>query len=119
MAKVLENRLKSLLPKLISETQSVLTSERLITDNILIAHEALHHLKSKRIAKMGYMALKLDMRKAYNQVEWVFLEKNYAPISVQWKMVLSDSGLHQVSLLFHSRRIFDKAIPYLLTSSYL
>ena len=75
VAKVLPNRLKILLPKLISEHQSAFISGRLITDNILIAHETLHHLKSKRASRMGYMDLKLDMRKAYDRVEWVFLEK--------------------------------------------
>ena len=75
VAKVVANRLKILLPKLISEHQSAFISGRLIIDNILIAHETLHHLKSKRSSRMGYMALKLDMRKAYDRVEWVFLEK--------------------------------------------
>ena len=45
VAKVLANRLKPLLPKLISEKHSAFMSERLITDNILIAHETLHYLR--------------------------------------------------------------------------
>ena len=69
IAKVLANCLKPLLPKVISETQSAFMFERLITDNILIAHETLHYLKERRKGKMGYMALKLDMSKAYDRVE--------------------------------------------------
>ena len=63
IAKVLVNCLKLFMPKLISKTQNAFLSERLITDNVLIAHETLHYLKEKRTGKMGYMVLKLDMRK--------------------------------------------------------
>ena len=50
-------------------------SDRLISDNILVAFETLHHLRNKRKGKSSYMTLKLDMSKAYDKVEWVFLEK--------------------------------------------
>ena len=50
-------------------------SDRLILDNILVAFETLHHLKNKRKEKLGFMALKLNMSKAYDRLKWVFLEK--------------------------------------------
>ena len=75
ISKTIANRLKKIIPKLVSETQSAFMSERLISDNILIAFETLHHLKNRRKGKSGFMALKLDMSKAYDRVEWNFLEK--------------------------------------------
>ena len=61
--KVLANCLKPFLPKIISENQSTLMSDRLITDNILVAFETMHHINQKRNVKVGEMALKLDMSK--------------------------------------------------------
>ena len=48
---------------------------RLISDNILVAFETLHSMKNHKSGKTGYMALKLDMSKVYDRVEWPFLEE--------------------------------------------
>lgn len=48
---------------------------RLITDNILIAHEIVHSMKRRKRGKKGFMAVKLDMAKAYDRIEWAFLER--------------------------------------------
>ena len=75
LSKVLANRLKKILLKIITEHQSAFTKNRLISDNILVAFETLHSMKNHKTGKTGYIALKLDMSKAYDRVEWSFLEK--------------------------------------------
>ena len=73
-SKVLANRLKKFLNSIITEHQSAFAKGRLITDNILIAFETLHYMKNYNSGSNGFMALKLDMSKAYDRIEWVFLE---------------------------------------------
>ena len=75
ISKVLANRLKRVLPNVIHESQSGFVPGRLITDNILVACECFHYLRKKKKGREGYMGLKLDMSKAYDRVEWVFLEE--------------------------------------------
>lgn len=72
--KVLANRLKKVLPSIITKHQSKFTKDRLITDNILVALETLHCLRNHKTGDSGFMAIKLDMSKAYDRVEWVYLE---------------------------------------------
>jgi hypothetical protein len=69
IAKVLANRMKKVLPHIISPTQSTFIPGRLITDNILMAFEALHTMDGRLKGREGFMALKLDMSKTYDRVE--------------------------------------------------
>ncbi|KAL0308894.1 UNVERIFIED_CONTAM: putative mitochondrial protein [Sesamum radiatum] len=48
---------------------------RLISDNILLAFEINHFLNSISKRGPGWMALKLDISKAYDKIEWSFLEQ--------------------------------------------
>ena len=66
--------MKSILQEIIGENQSVFVAESLITDNVLVAHVMMNHISKKRKGKCGEMAVKLDMSKAYNQVEWDCLQ---------------------------------------------
>ena len=74
-SKVLAKQLKQFLRSLITENQSAFVKDRFISDNILIAFETLHSMKNYKSRGDGFMALKLDISKAYDRVEWVYLER--------------------------------------------
>jgi hypothetical protein len=74
IAKVLENRLKLILPHIISSEQSAVLPRQLITGNILVAFEALNTMDNCLKGKEGFMALKLNISKTYDRVERLFLE---------------------------------------------
>ncbi|XP_050125540.1 uncharacterized protein LOC126602671 [Malus sylvestris] len=67
-SKVLTNMLKMFLPNIISPSQSVLISGRLISDNCLVASEIAHAMKKKNSGWNGVMALKLDINRAYDRL---------------------------------------------------
>ena len=72
--KVLANWLKLILPNVISDSQCAFVPNRLITYNTTVAFEVLHRMRNKRTGRKGQMAIKLDISKAYNRVEWGFLK---------------------------------------------
>lgn len=87
MAKTFANWLKYFLPDIIPPQQSAYVSSCLITNNILISYEVVHFLSSQLKGKQRYIALKLDMSKAYNRIKWDFLKFVMLKMSFQSKLV--------------------------------
>lgn len=61
ISKVLANRLKPILPKIISKEQSAFVEDRSILDNVLLASKVIHHMRSKRKGKVAELTLKVDI----------------------------------------------------------
>lgn len=59
---------------MINEEQSAFILGRQIIDNVLVAFKTMHRINQKRTRREGWMAIKLDMSKTCDRVEWACLE---------------------------------------------
>ena len=86
ISKVLANRIKCILPNVIFDSQSAFVPNRSIIDNITVAYEMLHWMRNRRKGKTWHMVVKLDISKAYDRVEWEFLQRIMLKIGIptQW-----------------------------------
>lgn len=75
VSKVITNSLKPLINSIISNNQSTFISDRIITDNILLTYEMIHSMKNIKRGRVGKMAIKLDLSKAFDRVEWGCIEQ--------------------------------------------
>ncbi|KAL3819819.1 hypothetical protein ACJIZ3_005724 [Penstemon smallii] len=72
ISKIIANRLKPLLQRFISPNQMAFVEGRTINENSIISHEIIHYLHTRR-GKKGFCAIKIDLSKAYDRVEWSLL----------------------------------------------
>lgn len=73
ISKLLASRMAPLVPLVTVPNQSGFIKGRLISDNVLLAKELFHEIWMGTTAPN--MVLKLDMEKAYDRVQWLFLLK--------------------------------------------
>ncbi|KAK3225196.1 hypothetical protein Dsin_005058 [Dipteronia sinensis] len=110
ITKTLANRLKLVLQDIIDPCQSAFVPGRLIFDNVLTSYELLHSITQRKSGKIGWAAIKLDLSKAYDRVEWRFLETVMKKLG--FSVECGEWGSHR-----WGRRSVASA-PFLLSSYY-
>ena len=83
IAKCLADRLRTSLDSVIFEAQSAFVPGRSIHDNAIIGFEGLFNMRKNKFGNGTKLALKLDMEKAYDRVEWDFLKGVMLKLGVQ------------------------------------
>lgn len=73
LTKIVVNRLKPLIPEIISPYQTRFVPSRSIHENILVAQEMVHSMWRMK-GRTGYFAVKVDLVKAYDRLRWSFIK---------------------------------------------
>lgn len=63
-----------MIPRLVSPYQAAFVPGQTIQENVILGQEILHSMKAKS-GRKGWSALKIDIEKAYDRMEWRFLLK--------------------------------------------
>lgn len=74
VSKIIVRRIRPLIIKLVSPIQAAFVPGRKSIDNVVITQELFYTLDRKK-GKEGYMAIKVDLEKTYDRLEWSFIHK--------------------------------------------
>lgn len=88
IAKIMADRLRKVLGMLIKFPQATFVTGRSIQENTIIAQQIFHAMKLKQ-GRKGLAAIKIDMERAYDRLDWVFFVRimhafEFDPKWIQW-----------------------------------
>ena len=77
-----------MLDKIISPCQSAFVSGNWIGENQVIVKKLMHSFKTRKV-KDEFIAIKMDLQKAYNRINWSFLnivlsKLGFSPTFISW-----------------------------------
>ncbi|KAM6556810.1 hypothetical protein CsatB_003829 [Cannabis sativa] len=73
ISKIIANRIRVFLPRLICPTKAAFVPGRNIQDNNVLIQGIIHSFKRKK-GKDGFFAIKIDLVKAYDKLSWQFID---------------------------------------------
>jgi ribonuclease HI len=86
ITKIMVNRLKKIIPQVVSPFQTGFVPGRNITENIVIAQEMLHSMMKMR-SRVGFFVIKVDLSKAYDRLNWDFIKKVLTEVNLPNEMI--------------------------------
>ena len=86
VTKIIVARLRPHLEKLVSPLQPAFVPGRKGIDNAIIVQELIHSISRKK-GVVGYMAIKIDLEKAYDKLEWSFIRERLMEINLPHELV--------------------------------
>ena len=110
--KIIVERLRSFLDKFIFPMQMAFVPGRKGIDNMIIAQEVVHSLGKKR-GRTRYMALKIDLEKAYDKQEWSFIKDMFIRANLPndiIDVIMSCVSSVSTSILFNGEAL-DPILP--------
>jgi exonuclease III len=119
ITKVIANRLKPILPFIISNEQSGYVEGRQIMDSVILANEVVHSLKTSNTPGM---LIKLDLSKAFDRLSWQYMRSvlesfGFSNSWVDWILALTSTPFFSIlvngspSRPFHSSRGIRQGDP--------
>ncbi|XP_019432708.1 PREDICTED: uncharacterized protein LOC109339679 [Lupinus angustifolius] len=97
ISKVLADRLATIAPKIVSIQQRGFVKDRQINDCICLASEAINLLDHKVFG--GNLAIKIDIKKAFNTIDWDFLLLTLQKLGFNYKF------RNWIRIILHSARL--------------
>lgn len=85
VSEILANRLKLLLPRIVSSNQSAFIQGRLLMENVLLASELVKDYHKEDVSPRCLM--KIDISKAFDSVQWSFVLRSLEAIGVPSKFI--------------------------------
>jgi hypothetical protein len=86
ITKIIVNRLKQIIPQVVSPFQTGFVPGRNITENIVIAQEMLHTMTRMR-TRVGFFVIKVDLSKAYDRLSWEFINRVLTEVNLPAVMI--------------------------------